>query len=122
MISEAHYRVHLADLALDVVCGGLGAGEPVQDGEPDQALRLLLQPRHELAAVDAGPRLAAAHAQAAAHAGLDVGAAELRDLAQVARHLHQVVQQQPEAALKYLFSVNIIFCSFLTILFNLKCT
>ena len=53
VVTKPHDGTDLADSALDtVVLGRLGRGQPMKYGQPDQALRLLLQPPHEICAVN----------------------------------------------------------------------
>ena len=53
VVPKPHDGTDLADSALDtVVLGRLGRGQPMKYGQPDQALRLLLQPPHEICAVN----------------------------------------------------------------------
>ncbi len=55
-LPETSHRCRLADFALDVVAGQLGRRQPLQNGEPDEALRLALDPSQEVFAVDVGRR------------------------------------------------------------------
>lgn len=97
-IPEADNGVLLADVALGLVLGALGRGEPVQHRQPDHRLGLLLEPAEEVHGLDLVLVLAG-FLEAAAHRGLDVGAAEGSHLAKLTRHLDAIMQQQAELAL-----------------------
>lgn len=78
--------------------GGLRRGQSVQHGQPDHALRLLLQPAQEMHGLYLVLVLARL-LEAAAHAWLDVRATERRDFAQLPRYLDTVVQQESQLTL-----------------------
>ena len=97
-IPEPNDGVLLADVALGLVFGGFSGRQTMQHRQPDQTLRLLLQPIQEVHGLN-GLFVFAGLLEAAAHRGLDVGASKGSHLTQLPRHLDAVVQQQSQFAL-----------------------
>ena len=71
-LPKTSHRRRLADFALDVVAGQLSRRQPLQNGKPDEALWLALDPTQEVFAVDVSRRrrllvLVQVEGKAAAH-------------------------------------------------------
>ena len=97
-IAEPANGTGLANVALGLMAGRLGSYEPMQNRQPDHALRLLLHPVEEMKGLNQVFAWAC-FAEAAPHRGLHVGPTKGGEFAQNSGDLDAIMQQKAQFSL-----------------------